>query len=99
MQKKDQIILYNYSFSKPKKKPNLKHFYKANKKDLSYSSKIFIENNENFVVINKPAGIAVQSGTKSKRNILDILRSTKEFKAHIHMQYIELIKKQLEFLL
>jgi len=46
---------------------------------LSHSSKMFIENNENFVVINKPAGIAVQSGTKSKRNILDILKSTKEF--------------------
>ena len=40
---------------------------------------MFIENNENFVVINKPAGIAVQSGTKSRRNILDILRNTKEF--------------------
>ena len=40
---------------------------------------MFVENNENFVVINKPAGIAVQSGTKSRRNILDILRNTKEF--------------------
>ena len=41
---------------------------------------MFIENNENFVVINKPAGIAVQSGTKSRRNIIDILRNSKEFK-------------------
>ena len=40
---------------------------------------MFVENNENFVVINKPAGIAVQSGTRSRRNILDILRNTKEF--------------------
>ena len=40
---------------------------------------MFVENNENFVVINKPAGIAVQAGTKSRRNILDILRNTKEF--------------------
>jgi 23S rRNA pseudouridine955/2504/2580 synthase len=40
---------------------------------------MFIENNENFAVINKPAGIAVQSGTKSRRNILDILRNTREF--------------------
>ena len=40
---------------------------------------MFIENNDNFVVINKPAGIAVQSGTKSRRNILDILRNTREF--------------------
>ena len=40
---------------------------------------MFVENNENFVVINKPAGISVQSGTKSKRNIIDILRTTNEF--------------------
>ena len=46
---------------------------------MSTSSNIFIENNENFVVVNKPAGIAVQSGTKSRKNIIDILRKTKEF--------------------
>ena len=40
---------------------------------------LFIEDNENFAVINKPAGIAVQSGTKSRKNIIDILRSRKEF--------------------
>ena len=50
------------------------------KRDLSHSSSMFVDNNENFVVINKPAGISVQSGTKSKRNIIDILRSSKEFK-------------------
>ena len=54
--------------------------YKPTKKDLSFSSSMFIENNENFVVINKPSGISVQSGTKSKKNIIDILRSTKEFR-------------------
>jgi len=57
----------------------IKTKYRATKKELSSSSGMFIENNENFVVINKPAGIAVQSGTKSRRNILDILRNTKEF--------------------
>ena len=53
--------------------------YKPTKNEISYSSSLFIENNDNFAVINKPAGISVQSGTKSKRNILDILKSTKEF--------------------
>ena len=53
--------------------------YIPTKKDLIFSSDLFIEVNDNFVVINKPAGIAVQSGTKSRRNILDILRGTKEF--------------------
>jgi len=78
LKKNDTISLYNISFS-PKKNIKSKSSYRATKKDLSYSSKIFIENNENFAVINKPAGIAVQQGTKSKRNILDILKSTKEF--------------------
>jgi len=78
LQKDDQITLYNIEFIK---KPNIKtkDFYKPSRKDLSYSSQIFIENNEDFAVINKPSGIAVQSGTKSKKNILDILRKTKEF--------------------
>jgi len=73
LQKEDLIILYDILFSSQNRNKS-KNFYKANKKDLSHSSKMFIENNENFVVINKPAGIAVQSGTKSKRNILDILK-------------------------
>ena len=75
----DQITVYNINFTANKHK-KINEKYKATKKDLSYSSSLFLENNENFAVINKPAGIAVQSGTKSKRNILDILKSTKEFK-------------------
>ena len=38
-----------------------------------------IEDNENFIVINKPTGIPVQSGTKSFKNIIDILKNTKYF--------------------
>jgi len=79
LQINDQISLYDIAFTE--RKINITNTpYKATKKDLTYSSNIFIENNENFAVINKPAGIAVQSGTKSRRNILDILKSTKEFK-------------------
>ena len=61
---------------------NVKGFkYRASKKEILSSSNLIIENNENFAVINKPAGIAVQSGTKSKKNIIDILRYTKEFES------------------
>ena len=74
----DKITVYNLNFIENKhKKVTTK--YVATKSDLYKSSGIFIENNENFVVINKPAGIAVQSGTKTIKNILDILRSSKEF--------------------
>ena len=78
LQKNDQIFVYNFNFKIGKNKI-IKTKYRATKKELSSSSGMFIENNENFVVINKPTGIAVQSGTKSRRNILDILSNTKEF--------------------
>jgi len=78
LKKNDKIILTNINFTPDKHKDNYEK-YKPTKRDLSISSNIFIENNENFVVINKPAGIAVQPGTKSKKNILDIIRKTKEF--------------------
>jgi len=78
LKKSDQILTYNINFKTDKHKKTSEK-YIPTKKDLSFSSSMFIENNENFVVINKPAGIAVQSGTKSRRNILDILRNTREF--------------------
>ena len=78
LQKNDQIYISDFKFTTSKSKKKY-YDYKPTKKELSFSSNIFIENNENFAVINKPAGIAVQSGTKSRRNLLDILRATKEF--------------------
>ena len=78
LQKDDQIYISDFKFTASKSKKKY-YDYKPTKKELSFSSSIFIENNENFAVINKPAGIAVQSGTKSRRNLLDILRATKEF--------------------
>jgi 23S rRNA pseudouridine955/2504/2580 synthase len=79
LQKNDVISLYDYKFEIDKNK-KVKTSYIPNKKEISFSSKIFVEDNENFAVINKPAGISVQQGTKSKRNIIDILKVTKEFK-------------------
>ena len=78
LKKNDKVVLYNFNFSakKHKKKSSI---YIPSKKDLSFSSNFIIENNENFAVINKPAGIAVQSGTKSIKNIMDIIKKTKEF--------------------
>jgi len=78
IKKNDHVYLKNLKLQTNKiNKETFK--YIPTKKDLSLSSTLFIENNENFVVINKPPGIAVQGGTKSKKNIVDILRKTKEF--------------------
>jgi len=79
--KNDYITIHNFNFKK-QENVKLKNIYIPTKKELSSTSKMIIDNNENFVVINKPAGISVQSGTKSRRNILDILRETSEFKKY-----------------
>jgi 23S rRNA pseudouridine955/2504/2580 synthase len=78
LKKNDSIAVYNINFVKNENKKETER-YRATKKDLSKNKNLIVENNENFVVVNKPAGIAVQSGTKSRKNILDILRSKKEF--------------------
>ena len=78
LQQNDLVNIKNIHFKADKHKEK-KIKYIPTKKELTYSSSLFIENNENFSVINKPNGIPVQGGTKSKRNILDILSKTKEF--------------------
>ena len=47
-------------------------------KSFNFRNGVQVDNN-NFVVINKPAGIPVQSGTKSFKNIIDIFKNTKYF--------------------
>ena len=53
--------------------------YKPSRKEVDVYDDYILENNDNFIVINKPAGIAVQSGTKSFRNMIDILKDSKYF--------------------
>ena len=39
-----------------------------------------ISNNDDFIVLNKSAGISVQGGTKSKKNLIDIFAKSEVFK-------------------
>jgi len=74
----DLIEIYDISKLKPvDKKEKIKYLPK--KKEVGTYDDYVIENNENFIVINKPAGIPVQSGTKSFKNIIDILKNSKYF--------------------
>ena len=79
VQRGDIIKIFEISKIKPTKN-NTKIKYKPNKKELGEYGNYIIENNENFVIINKPTGIPVQSGTKSFRNIVDILKDTIYFR-------------------
>ncbi len=79
LQTGDVIEIYDISKFKPvDKKEKIKYLPK--KKEIGDYDDYVIEDNENFIVINKPVGIPVQSGTKSFKNIIDILKNTKYFK-------------------
>ena len=78
LQVDDKIEIYDISKFKPTE--NLKKIkYLPKKREIGEYDDYVIEDNENFIIINKPTGIPVQSGTKSFKNIIDILKNTKYF--------------------
>ena len=75
----DLVEIHDISKLKPvDKKEKIKYLPK--KKEIGTYDDYIIEDNENFIIINKPTGIPVQSGTKSFKNIIDILKNSKFFK-------------------
>ncbi len=78
LQTGDLVEIYDISKFKPTDKIK-KIKYLPKQKEIGLYDDYVIENNENFIIINKPAGIPVQSGTKSFKNIFDILKNTKYF--------------------
>ena len=74
----DIIEIYDISKFKVTDRPKITK-YKPTRKEVDLYDDYILENNDNFVVINKPRGIAVQAGTKSFRNIIDVLKDSKYF--------------------
>ena len=74
----DEVSVFNLSNYKPtnlKKKIN----YLPTSKEKRGLDKFIIHNENDYIVINKPRGIAVQSGTNNLKNIIDILKKTEYF--------------------
>ena len=63
---------------KHKKKSEIQIYKPSDKEKKTYGNFI-IENNDNFIVLNKGAGISVQGGTKSKKNLVDIFAKSEIF--------------------
>jgi len=78
VQSGDIVEIYDISKFKITDRPKLIK-YKPSRKEIDIYDDYIIENNDNFVVINKPRGIAVQAGTKSFRNIIDVLKESRYF--------------------
>ncbi len=74
----DVIDIYDLNKFKPSEKRKILK-YKPSQSETNNYDDYILENNENFIVINKPSGIPVQAGTKAFRNLTDILKNTKYF--------------------
>tara|TARA_B100000900_G_C20525456_1_gene693975 strand:+ start:264 stop:1136 length:873 start_codon:yes stop_codon:yes gene_type:complete len=77
VQTNDKIELFNFKFKENviQKKIN----YKPSNEIIKENENLIIDDNENFVVLNKNSGISVQGGTKSKKNLIDIFAQSKIF--------------------
>ena len=73
----DKIVIHNFNFTdnfKQKKK-----IFVPSNEIIKSNEDLIIDDNENFVVLNKSSGISVQGGTKSKKNLIDIFAKSKIF--------------------
>ena len=73
----NEKIIFNYNFSQNKNLLSAEHKYKVTKKDKIFLKNIVLYEDDSLTVINKPAGIAVQGGTKIHRHIDGITESLK----------------------
>ena len=73
----DKVELFDLDFKE--KSNNKKINFRPSNIIIKSNEKSIIENNEDFIVINKDSGISVQGGTKSKKNLIDIFKKSKIF--------------------
>ena len=75
----DKIKFFNFTYEVNKNKESNKKFSPSSELLKVHENRI-LENNDDFIVIDKSPGVPVQGGTKSKKNLIDILASSEFFK-------------------
>jgi len=73
----DKIDIFNLNFKETIVQKKIK--FEPSKEIIKSNEDQIIDNNENFVVLNKSSGISVQGGTKSKKNLVDIFAKSEIF--------------------
>ena len=73
----DVINFFNIDFKETIVQKKIK--FEPSKNIIKSNEDQIIDNNENFIVLNKSSGIAVQGGTKSKKNLVDIFAKSEIF--------------------
>ncbi len=83
---KDNIDLFDINFTEKIVQKKIK--FEPTKEVIKSNEDQIIDNNANFLVLNKSSGISVQGGTKSKKNLIDIFsksdffQGTKPYSVH-----------------
>ena len=77
VQTNDKIDIFNFNF-KENIQQKKRSFIPSNE-IIKSNEDLIIDNNEDFIVLNKRAGISVQGGTKSKKNLIDIFAKSEIF--------------------
>ncbi len=73
----DKIELFNFNFKETIKQKKIK--FSPSEEVVKANENLIIDNNDDFIVLNKSSGISVQGGTKSKKNLVDIFAKSKIF--------------------
>ena len=73
----DIIDFFNLDFKETILQKKIK--FEPSKEIIKSNEDQIIDNNENFIVLNKSSGISVQGGTKSKKNLVDIFAKSEIF--------------------
>ena len=73
----DKIDIYDLNFKESIIQKKIK--FKPSKDIIKSNENQIIENNDDFIVLNKESGISVQGGTKSKKNLVDIFSKSEIF--------------------
>ena len=73
----DEVKLYKLNYKLYKIKSNQKFI--PTKKIINFNESLIIEDNKDFIVLNKATGIPVQGGTKSKNNLIDVFSKSELF--------------------
>ncbi|MDC0854868.1 RNA pseudouridine synthase [Candidatus Pelagibacter sp.] len=73
----DIVSFFNLDFKETIVQKKIK--FEPSKDIIKSNEDQIIDNNENFIVLNKSSGISVQGGTKSKKNLVDIFAKSEIF--------------------
>ena len=73
----DKVDIFNFNFKEEVNQKKIK--FSPSNEVIKANEDLIIDNNDDFVVLNKSSGISVQGGTKSKKNLIDIFTKSEIF--------------------